>query len=123
VLVNQRVGAVWSWDGAVWSVSRPQQIPASRNGGVLAYDGKHHVALLAGGDGTDQSGQRLDDTWGWDGAAWRQLATSGLPGYIDPHQITYDAQQQAVVAYVVDHNQPPTSQTWLWDGSAWQGAE
>jgi hypothetical protein len=121
LLVNQRTGAVWTWDGAAWSVSSPAQKPPSRNGGVMAYDGKLHVIVLAGGTATDASGKNLTDTWGWDGSAWRQLATSGLPGYIEPGDIAYDAAQQVVVAYVVDHS-VPASQTWLWDGNAWQRA-
>ncbi len=68
-------GDTWTWDGQAWTAQNPSIAPPARAGEVFAYDPLHHQVVLFGGqNGQATSWSALDDTWLWDGAAWKQVA-------------------------------------------------
>lgn len=121
VLVNQHTGEVWTWDGATWTAHQPTSAPPARDSAVLVFDGKSQSVMLLNGY-IHTTGRQTGDMWQWQwkGSAWSQLSVTGTPTTLEPESVVYDAQMQALVAYVVVHS-PPESQTWIWDGGgAWR---
>lgn len=68
------LGDLWAWNGTEWrrlaDVSSPG--PAPRAMGHLAYDQRRDRVVLFGGRNGWPNGD-LNDTWEWDGAAWRRI--------------------------------------------------
>ncbi|MGH2514764.1 MAG: hypothetical protein ACRDHP_03835, partial [Ktedonobacterales bacterium] len=111
ILVNQHTGMVWTWDGATWTAHHPASVPPARDGAALVFDGQSQSVLLISGY-DHESGQQVGVVWQWNGNDWSQLAVTGTPATIGTEGAIYDAQMQALVAYVC--------QTWIWSGSgAW----
>src|SRR5205807_2086897 len=54
-----------------------------------------HRVLLTGG--VSAAGRELNDTWAWDGSAWRQLAGIAAPAPRQQAGIAYDAATQQVL--------------------------
>jgi hypothetical protein len=74
--------------------------------------------VLFGGRGF-LAGDFLGDTWEWDGAAWKQTATTGPPPRIDAC-MAYDSARRRVVLFGGnDVNYGLFSDTWEFDGKAW----
>jgi hypothetical protein len=96
----------------------------ARHGHAMAYDEAHHVILLFGGWGTEETSPAGDRSslWAWDGTTWTRLATDG-PSPRHEASMTYDAGRGRVVLYGGRSGAFPTeavlSDTWEWDGSAW----
>jgi len=82
------LGDTWTGDGAVWHRAAGAG-PTARYQAALAYDSKHNVFVLFGGQ---TSKGTSDDTWTWDGKG----------GHIPDQAEGYDA-----------------NDTWTWDGSDW----
>lgn len=118
-LVNQRTGEVWTWNGTTWAAHQPTVAPPARDSAVLVFDGKSQSLVLVNGY-VDTTGHPMGDMWQWKGSAWSPLSVTGTPTSIESESVIYDAQMQALVAYVGQQS-PPESQTWIWDGgSAWR---
>ncbi len=49
--------------------------PQARTGHAMTWDSVSQRIIMFGGVGS--SGQRLNDTWAWDGTSWTQVATGG----------------------------------------------
>ena len=109
--------------------------PSVRIGAAMAYDARRGVTVLFGGcistlfNTCNGSSVLADDTWEWDGAAWRQIATSSqsLPTARFGHAMAFDPDRGQVVMYGgcggadVDliSCPNPLRDTWTWDGAAW----
>jgi hypothetical protein len=86
----------------------------------MAYDGARKLVVLFGG--LTASGERLNDTWEWDGEVWTQVADTGpIPRWA--HAITFDSVHQRIVLFggyspVLGLN-IYLNDTWEWDGEVW----
>jgi hypothetical protein len=123
------------WDGQAWMDFRPYTGPsASRLDADLVYDNTRHEVVLFGGRDFETNGTYLNDTWVWDGTAWR-LAARGLTynelqqtpraspdfGFEAANIVSDDARH--VVLLLSAFRDPATgkraSATWEWNGSEW----
>ena len=71
------VGDTWEWDGKLWSqVADTGPSPRFYHG--MAYDpAGGRVVVFGGASDPAGAGRHFNDTWGWDGEAWIQLADTG----------------------------------------------
>jgi hypothetical protein len=110
----------WLWDGATWrEVTGPG--PPARAEAAAAYDPRRNRVVLFGGYtdvGTER--RKLDDTWEWDGMAWKRLPVSG-PSARNGATMAFDPLNARIVLFgggpVVGGASP---ETWEWDGVRWQ---
>lgn len=116
----------WEWDGKVWTVhdrlTSPSPAPSPRTDAAMAYDSARQVTVLFGGYRYAGIGL-LDDTWTWDGVAWKQVASGGTPSR-EEHAMAFDEGRKVVVLFsgrslrggqidvLVDTSE--------WDGTSWK---
>jgi hypothetical protein len=80
-----RYSDMWSFDGSGWTQIKPDVTPGMRYGATVAVDPKTGHTILFGGirvdiDATNNQIQvYANDTWEWDGAAWKQITTATTP--------------------------------------------
>ncbi len=61
-----------------WLWTQKEDIgPSPRYGHAMAYEAARQRVVLFGGSGG--TSPLFNDTWGWDGVAWTQLADMGPP--------------------------------------------
>ncbi len=108
----------WAWNGTAWAAKPPSGLtPSKRIGHALAYDSKRHRVILFGGY-DDQDRARYDDTWEWNGTAWRNISPpTGNPSPRYQHALAYDSARDRMVMFGGDDG---AAATWEWDGAAWQ---
>ncbi len=58
----------WVLKDGIWEELHPASSPSERGGSALGYDPVRKRVVLYGG--FDSGGNRLDDTWEWDGESW-----------------------------------------------------
>ena len=97
----------WTWDGSSWTEVTPEAgSPAPRQNHALAYDPARGRVILFGG--RDARGDRLRDTWEWDGASWTEtFPVTDPPVERHSHAMSYGYPRGVA----------------LWDGSASAGAQ
>ncbi|MBN2327629.1 MAG: M48 family metalloprotease [Candidatus Omnitrophica bacterium] len=100
--------------------------PAERSFHSMVYDSRRHVIVLHGGVASEGI---FDDTWEYDGEAWRRVAINGPRCYA--HKMAYDARRGVTVLCGgretlcnevcndgTQHILHPW--TWEWDGRSWK---
>ena len=105
----------WTWNGRDWlEVPAPAALARARP--ALGFDPVTGGVLLFGGL---RDGRRLDDTWAFDAAGWRQLTPATRPPARSEGGLAADpgAQRLALVGGATDA--APPCATWTWDGSGW----
>ena len=69
------------------------------------------------------AGQRVADTWEWDGTNWTQFIPSPTPFARIWHSMAFDPQVGHIVMFGGDHIEPyglgVINDTWEWNGSQW----
>jgi hypothetical protein len=68
----QALADTWAWNGSNWIDERQTSGPPARWMASTCYDEARHVVVLYGGPADSKTGVPLDDTWIWNGSAWRQ---------------------------------------------------
>lgn len=68
---NQVSNEVWLWDGVAWFGPNPLVRPSPRQDARVYFNPQNNTVLLFGG--YDQSFNRIDDLWQWDGQVWTRL--------------------------------------------------
>lgn len=134
---NTLLGDTWEWDGAAntWTEMTPAGFtPRARRGHALAYDAARKRTVLFGGLAGNQSVDKMEDTWTWDGSAWARVGTTAQPhpeSRFGP-QMVFDANRGRVVLYgqfagwylgQVGGGNTSEGNTWEWDGSSWTRAQ
>ncbi len=98
--------------------------PAGRGRTALAFDrARGHVVLfggVSGPSGPDQAQTFFDDTWIWDGKAWKKAASGGPRGRY-AHAMVFDERAGVVLLYsgAAAHRDAPLGDMWQWDGRSW----
>lgn len=85
--------------------------PPPRSGAAMAYDAATGSVVLFGGEGPD--GDRLADTWTWDGTNWTQQSPSVAPPPDYEAAMAYDAARGEIVLLST------AASTWTWNGTSW----
>ncbi|UCE58597.1 MAG: hypothetical protein JSU63_14275 [Phycisphaerales bacterium] len=116
-LPGNELNDTWEYDGTTWVQRSPcgGVVPGKRFAHAMVFDSCRGVTVLFGGH---DAGNRLNDTWEWDGTCWTERAQTG------PAQREYPA-----MAFVGDccktimfGGQDASQQfgdTWAWDGANW----
>ncbi len=112
----------WEYDGTNWTQASPANSPTPRQGAAMAFDSTRNKTVLFGGRDVN-AGQRMADTWEWDGASWTQMTPSVSPYARFWHSMAYDPVSDRTILFGGDHIQPYSlgeeNDTWEWDGSQW----
>lgn len=129
---GNRYGDVWEWDGATWREFRGQGPgPGPRDHHAMAYDAARERVVLHGGSviisvhtssGENKTGSEVwyDETWEYDGAAWKPVAGAG-PGTGGHHCMAYDpARKVTLLLGGIGQDRKQRPETWGWDGVAWR---
>lgn len=90
--------------------------PEGRQDHAMAFDANRQSVLLFGG--TDGS-VVFDDTWGWDGQAWRSYGGDHPPAR-SQHAMAFDALRNRVVLFGGLSGSNYYNDTWEWDGLGWR---
>jgi hypothetical protein len=83
----------------------------------MAYDEKRGVVVLFGGY---SDGERLSDTWEWDGTSWKEMTSYADPSARSGHEMIYDPVREKVVVYGGYGDEVFKNDAWEWDGAGWQ---
>jgi hypothetical protein len=104
-----------------WSQLLPTAAPLPRDSAEVAYDASTSTVVISGGEaGCGPLGREVyQDTWTWDGKAWKEVATNAPPVFGVP--AAYDGATQTfdVLWYPGCADGPTTSE---WNGDSWNGA-
>lgn len=92
----------WEWDGARWTEVSKDAASRSPPGRVLfglAYDpGRQRVLLFGGTTFVSGRPEVRNDTWEWDGSAWRQIQVQG-PESRDHLAMVYSSSPRGVILH------------------------
>ena len=106
--------------GDDWSQLTPTTAPLPRDSAEVAYDTSTSTVVMSGGEtACGPLGREVyQDTWTWDGKAWKEVATNAPPVFGVP--AAYDGATQTfdVLWYPGCADGPTTSQ---WNGQSWGG--
>src|SRR5205814_392446 len=94
-----------------------QSSPTPRTAHSAAWDAaRGELVVFVGVD----SGNRVDDTWVWNGTNWfnRSPVPSPSPRAIR-QGMAYDKQRQEVILFGGDFGGGSTNDTWAWTGTNW----
>jgi len=121
---GQRLGDTWEWDGKSWTQVASDG-PSPRTHTSLVYDAARDQILLFAGVGTrDGYYTDNDDTWAWDGVAWRRLAEGGPPAARNNQGMAYDSARRRVVMFGGGQTFGQLfDDTWEWNGRKWHQRE
>ncbi|MGZ7030596.1 MAG: Kelch repeat-containing protein [Thermoanaerobaculia bacterium] len=118
-----RYADMWSFDGSGWTAMNITTTPGARYGAQLAVDPRNNHAYLFGGlavhvDGTVQTQVYMNDTWEWDGAAWKQLTPANSPFARENGGFEFDPGLNELVLFggYAGHY---FSDLWVFDGTTW----
>ncbi len=98
----------WTWDGTAWSKGvalpeDPRRHVVSSHG--VAYNPTTGTLVLFGGYAASQCGDNgvtslaSDETWQWDGSAWRQISTLKAPPKRVSTLMTFDSARKQIVMF------------------------
>jgi hypothetical protein len=90
--------------------------PSPRNYANLVCDDSRMVVVLYGGAVGDGFAQ---DTWEWDGRAWRTFPDAKGPGPRANAALVYDSKRNRVMLFGGFDAAGPKNDLWAWDGKAW----
>jgi len=109
----------WEYDGSNW-VRAATSGPLARSLPAMAFDAARQRVVLFGGYGfVDGLGTALADTWEWDGARWRQVASAGPPARSGA-AMAFDAARGRLLLFGGSSAEGGLlGDTWEWDGARW----
>jgi hypothetical protein len=106
----------WQWDGGTLAQLGIAG-PSARGGALLWYDPVRQRTMLQGGRSLTPVAY-LNDTWDFDGVAWRQLAPPSQPPGRVGGALAYDPVRQRAVLFGGTDN-TDRQDTWEWTGANW----
>jgi hypothetical protein len=105
---------------ATWVLQSTATAPAARSRPSMAYDANRGVSVLYGGYNSTTA-QTFDDTWEWNGTAWRQASPPATPGARSGSAMVFDEAHGEIVLFGGETNTgAPLGDTWSYDGATWQ---
>jgi cysteine-rich repeat protein len=113
-------GDTWTFDGTTWTdrtITSPSG-PAPRAYHAMAYDERHHAAVMFGGQVSTASDTLTNETWTWSAGVWTLQTPLGKPAARESHTMTYDPIRGEVVMFG-GLNSGKLDDAWAWNGTAW----
>src|SRR4051812_28434668 len=86
-----------SIEGAPVFWERVNRAPPTRSAHAITYDSIRHTTLLFGGE-TAPGGERLADTWEWNGTSWLPRAERG-PSARSRHALVFDTAHDVALLF------------------------
>jgi hypothetical protein len=113
LLFDGSEGITWTWGGKGWTLHVPPVSPPSGQGGLLAFDAAHRVAVLFGGV--------PNSTWTWDGKMWTdQHPATSPPPRASGAAMAYDPRSRTVILIGgFDLRGRALNDMWSWNGISW----
>lgn len=113
---GKSVGDLWQYDGKTWQKIEISGAPGPREDAVMAWDAANKAMLLYGGTTAgDKTG--MNETWSFDGKAWKKLAPAASPA------VTADCAMAAgsdgIFLAGGMGGGTSASECWRWDGKNW----
>lgn len=98
------------------------EIPLARVMHTMAYDEERKVVVLFGGQGKD--GHLLNDTWEYDGSAWRRIQPPLSPSARAKHAMAYyPGRETTILLGGMTENEDFTNDVWEFNGQTWHQLE
>jgi hypothetical protein len=102
----------WTWNGSNWMQIYPSKTPIARTAPNMVYDDKiGQIVLFGGYAGVWQDS--LDDTWVWNGSAWKQIDPATTPANRYWFGMAYHPGRGAIVMFGGFSSTVVRSDTWL----------
>jgi cysteine-rich repeat protein len=118
VMFNGSIPQTWELAGTSWRLVPVAASPTtSRTSFSMAYDALRGKVVLFGGSATS-NGNRLADTWEYDGATWTQASPTASPTARAGSAMVYDSARQHVVLYG-GFAGTVQNDLWEYDGLTW----
>jgi hypothetical protein len=107
---------LWRYSGSAGTWITRADAPSDRDFHAMAYDTVRTETVLFGGE--DATGNRLSDTWTWDGDVWSRAGSLG-PSIRGRHAMAFDSARGRVVLFGGYNGTASLGDTWEWAGSSW----
>lgn len=120
-----RYADMWSFDGSGWTaMTSITTTPGARYGASVAVDPRTNHLFLFGGlivmtDGTVQTQVYSNDTWEWDGTAWKAITTVSSPFARENAGLEFDPGRNELVLFG-GYAGRYLSDVWVFDGTNWR---
>jgi hypothetical protein len=105
----------WHMQAGAW-VPASVDGPSPRNRVNLACDLTRLRVVMYGGAVRDGFAQ---DTWEWDGYAWRLMSDASGPGPRADAMLDFDSRRNLILLYGGNAPDGPKNDLWSWDGRTW----
>ncbi len=113
-------GETWELSDRAWRQATVAG-PGARQAHAMAFDADRNVVVLFGG----YSGNRLSDTWEWNGTVWNARSPAHAPSARTGHAMVFDSVRHRVLLFGgstpsgIADNTRATDETWSYDGVDW----
>jgi hypothetical protein len=106
----------WEWQLGLWQQRTPATAPSPRSNAAMCFDPQLGKVLLFGGATTSLGNGYVNDTWAWNGSAWRQLAPATTPPAVPMTMVLNEVENRPWLF----SRWPTTTGRWRWTGADWQ---
>ncbi len=110
---GENYNQTWTFDGTTWTQQSPTTSPPGRMNPQMAYDPMRQEIVLFGGQDPN-SGNKLADTWVWNGTNWIEkpfILTP--PAMSDCGALWHPGYQGVTIPYT-------GKDLWIWNGTEWR---
>jgi hypothetical protein len=109
----------WKWDGLTWKQIDAVPRPGDRSDHALAYDANRKKTVFFGGWKSGWGNPYQDDTWEWNGLAWKEIDKTGPSGR-EKHTMVYDSKRKRIVLFGGYDGNNRLSDTWAYTAGGWK---
>jgi hypothetical protein len=111
----------WTWDGTQWQLQHPAHLPNPRMRAGMAFDERHGVTVMFGGEGetATHTTATYTATLTWDGVDWTLLDPTVTPTARHFFGMAYDSARGMTVLFGGSFGAARLNDAWTWDGTNW----
>jgi cysteine-rich repeat protein len=108
----------WLYDGVNWRLRSSTTMPRKMMFHRIVADIARGTLVLFGGSDFS-TGERLAETWLWNGASWTLKTLTTFPPARANHMMAYDPGRERVVVFGGNNGTVDLGDTWEWNGANW----